>query len=1019
MVKDSNKETKVIHVFFRVMVFVVFAFFLLGEIVLPEEEWTGKRSGKEFHAQWYQVLEDGQHKMVKVPGRTEPENGKVVIETQIPRNLGSGTWFCFRSSQQDMKIYIAGELRETYSTKDTRLFGKNSVSGFVFVKVKNSDPGKMIRVETVTDSSYAGMLNTVYYGGQMGIWVKLAKIHFLPLLIAIILLVLAVVCIVTSILLRICYKKEVELEYLGWGVLFTAIWLISESKLRQIFFHNISLVSYMSFLVVLLMPFPFLFYMNNVQEYRYRKGYYVLYIIAAVDMVLCIGLQITNIADFLEMMQVMCIILLLSVAYIFLTIIGDIRKRIIRKYRPVAIGFVGMMLAAVVEILAVLNQDMNITGVPLCMGLIFLLMMAVVKTVKDVLVVEKENHRAIMVGESKTNFLANMSHEIRTPINTVLGMNELILNESQEESILEYAENIDNAGRMLLALVNDVLDFSKIESGRLELTEVTYQLSSLLNDVILLSEKKRKEKNLELYLNIDETLPATLQGDSTRIKQILTNLMTNALKYTQEGSITFSAQGIWSQEGEFCLKMSVADTGIGIREEDIGKLFSSFTRLDEKRNLTIEGTGLGLTITKQIIDKMHGNIKVQSVYGSGTMFTVILPQVVIDKQPMGNLQQAYEQEKRTRKTNQQSFHAPDASVLVVDDNAMNLAVVRGKLKKTQMKLDMASGGKECLELCRNQKYDLILMDHMMPEMDGIETLHALKEETITPNTHTPVIALTANAIAGVEQMYLQEGFVAYLSKPLDTEKLLKVIAENLNPELVFYEEGIFEPVFEEYEINAPAVQGREEPKETVLIDTQSAMSFMDNDEELYQEVLSAYCTQGKKYVQELPKHVEEGDWKKYQIIVHSIKSTSLSIGAKELSEMAKEQEFAAKEGREQDIRKAWDEFYARYKRVLEAANELLREDVSSDVVEKSLITLEEYKKVAYLLKDAIDNFEMSVATKLVEKLKEVRVDGQPENTYEILGEIKNLVDDFAYDEATVQLTELMKQMGCTENGESE
>lgn len=396
-------------------------------------------------------------------------------------------------------------------------------------------------------------------------------------------------------------------------------------------------------------------------------------------------------------------------------------------------------------------------------------------SIKEMLKAESEKQIAMAASESKAKFLASMSHEIRTPINTVVGMSEMILRENKDETIREYAYNIKSASQMLLGLINDVLDFSKIEAGKLQLSENDYRLPRLLKDVVLGIKERAEQKNLELKMEFDETMPAVLKGDEIRIKQILNNLLSNAVKYTEKGHIIFSARGIY-REKEFVLVMSVTDTGIGIRKEDMDRLFDSFQRLELKKNRYIEGAGLGLNITKQLVDIMNGSIEVESEHGKGSCFTVQIPQQIVDKTPMGPLNSGYEYPMQDEEASREILYAPDAKVLIVDDNRMNLRVMKELLKRSQIQLDFAMGGNECLQMTKEKKYDLILMDHMMPEPDGVQTLHLLREQTDNSNNQTPVIVLTANAIAGIEEQYRKEGFADYLSKPVKVDKLEETLA---------------------------------------------------------------------------------------------------------------------------------------------------------------------------------------------------------------------------------------------------
>ena len=400
-----------------------------------------------------------------------------------------------------------------------------------------------------------------------------------------------------------------------------------------------------------------------------------------------------------------------------------------------------------------------------------------------------EKDVAVLANEAKARFLANMSHEIITPINSIIGMNEMILRENKDDTIEEYAKNISSSSKMLLGLVNDLLDFSKTESGQMKIVEKSYDTAAMLSDEIKFLQERAEKKNLSVNLDIDETLPNELYGDELRIRQVITNLLTNAVKYTQEGSITLQVKYKMIDDSKLQLLIIVKDTGIGIRQEDMSKLFESFTRLDEKKNRNIEGTGLGLNIAKQLITLMKGTIRVESEYGKGSSFYVEIPQAVVNAEAIGDFENSSKKALHEEKAEGKCFTAPKAKVLVVDDNEMNLEVVKGLLKRTKIQVDTVESGCECLEKTREKQYDLIFMDHMMPEMDGIETLQLLQKETDNPNCKTNVIVLTANAISGCRQMYMEQGFVDYLSKPIEAWMLEDILKKHLPDSLIVMEDA--------------------------------------------------------------------------------------------------------------------------------------------------------------------------------------------------------------------------------------
>ena len=389
----------------------------------------------------------------------------------------------------------------------------------------------------------------------------------------------------------------------------------------------------------------------------------------------------------------------------------------------------------------------------------------------------RQKQIADQANKAKSSFLANMSHEIRTPINAVLGMDEMILREAREKDILSYAMDIQTAGRTLLSLINDILDFSKIEEGRMEILPTQYELSSVINDLINMVRDRAEKKGLKLNVQVDREIPHLLYGDEIRIKQIALNLLTNAVKYTEKGEVTIAVSFEKNSDDEIGLSFRVADTGIGMKEEDMVRLFSPFSRIEEKRNRSIEGTGLGMSIVKQLLALMDSQLEVKSVYGEGSEFSFVIRQKVIKWEPMGDYAIRFNSQVQEREAYQELFHAPSARLLVVDDTEVNLVVIRNLLKRTQVKIDTVTSGKEALALAKEVHYDIVFLDHMMPEWDGIETLHKMKEET--DQAGTVYVILTANAVSGAREGYLAEGFDDYMSKPVDGIRLEEMLRKYL------------------------------------------------------------------------------------------------------------------------------------------------------------------------------------------------------------------------------------------------
>lgn len=500
---------------------------------------------------------------------------------------------------------------------------------------------------------------------------------------------------------------------------------------------------------------------------------------------------------------------------------------------------------------------------------------------------KRSQQEAEAANMAKSSFLANMSHEIRTPINAILGMNEMILREEKDPAIRGYAGNIQASGNSLLSIVSDVLDISKIESGKLEIIPVDYEVNSLISDCCNMAAGRAKAKELELLVECADNVPMKLCGDETHIRQIIMNLLTNAVKYTEKGTVKLIVSGRFT-DGGFVLKVDVSDTGIGIAEENLPQLFTQFQRFDLQRNRNIEGTGLGLSIVKRLCDLMSGTITARSVLGSGSTFTVELPQKVVDSTPCGGVNLNYS--AGADHEYHHSFEAPEAKILAVDDLPVNLLVIANLLKETRIKIDTAGSGRECMDKCSQQKYDLILMDHMMPEMDGVLTFEKLHGDKSSPNFETPVIMLTANALAGMREQYMDVGFADYVSKPVRGAKLEEAIRRNLP-------ESLIKPASPE--IPAEAVSTEPSGFADICgavpeLNVNAALQYCCGSAELLNDLLHDFTE--NDHFSDLKAAFEEKRWEDYRRHAHSLKSTSLMIGLTGLSERARASELALKGG---------------------------------------------------------------------------------------------------------------------------
>ena len=602
---------------------------------------------------------------------------------------------------------------------------------------------------------------------------------------------------------------------------------------------------------------------------------------------------------------------------------------------------------------------------------------------------QREKLSAEASSEAKTSFRANMSHEIRTPINAIIGMDEMIIRESKEAGIIRYANNIRNASKTLLSLINDILDFSKVESGKMEIINSNYQVSSMLNDLVNMIQSRANDKSLELILDIDEQLPCELYGDEVRLRQIITNLLTNAVKYTKEGSVTLKIRVTKLENSIGRLDVAVIDTGIGIRKEDQGKLFDSFQRVDEVKNHNIEGTGLGLALTKYLLEAMGSKLLLESEYGKGSAFYFGLEQKIVDDTPIGDYQKMYEKSRQENERYRESFQAPDALILVVDDTRMNLEVCKGLLKKTKVQIDVAESGAECLQMCEQKEYHLILLDHKMPHMDGVECLQRIRQQEEGLNTNTTVIALTANAITGAKEYYLKNGFDDYLSKPVQGEKLEQLLCQYLPSELLLSPEEATIASYETVSAEVPEIIG---------IDEEDALSYAGESQEEYLKNLKLYLEEYDSKRTQIQEAFEKDDWENYQILAHSIKSTSRLIGANDMSLLAKSMEEAAAKRNAIRIRGDHEVFMDQYERLCQRIKVAVANVVmTSNVPELKPVSKDEMHELISHMKTSVDEFDMSALHDQLEQLI----------GYDYLKNVKDhmqeAVENFDYDAISTQV----------------
>lgn len=723
----------------------------------------------------------------------ETDGNEAIIQKKLDKEISDSDYFIFRTSADLVKVYVNDWL--WYEKEYDKVYKPYTAKMYMLHQISASGmrKGDTIRIELCSEVSETFIMQFVSLGDRYRLMmyiVKNSKNSLLVCLFAAVLLILNVIAIYSD---RIT-EKERRMKSLRWTcsyLLVSIVYVGMDSGCMDIFSRKMAITNWLSNISLLMMPMPFIMYTQNAFFPKHRRYE----ILSTINFLLVVFGVIGYICFAVDLSDAVGMVYLIIVTALLMCISSFIQE----KEKPpieVILGYLSLIITTIISLICrvymLAYPGSRIFGY----GMIVFSSCMLAWTVKnanekrrrkeeaELAYMKRDKEEAEEANAQKSRFLSHMSHEIRTPLNAVLGMNELIMRETQDEKIHRYAENIQSSGRTLLALINDVLDFSKIESGKMDIVETEYSLSSALYDLILMIKGRAKSKGLEFKIEVQPDIPDMLYGDEIRIKQVILNILTNAVKYTKEGWIELDVSMIQKEENtgnkDIWLQIRVSDTGMGIRKTDLEKLFAEFERLDKKKNRSIEGTGLGLSISAKLVDLMNGKIDVESEYRKGSTFIVTIPQRVVKMEAIGDYKTRFDRmvcEEEHVKVEHPKYIGK--RVFVVDDNETNLEVIAAILEMFEINVSKAGGAEEAVRILDKEEFDLIMTDDMMPEMNGTELMKYIKNNKKGANYYTPVVVLTANAVVGARENYMKTGFDDYMSKPIDIEILQKILKKYL------------------------------------------------------------------------------------------------------------------------------------------------------------------------------------------------------------------------------------------------
>lgn len=995
-------------------VFIVMTILIIGVSFLAKEHTLFERLPEErWDSKWKYDLTEGTVGYTELPASLpKVDTDHIILTNTIPK-LEKPTSFMFRIRHVNVNITVGGEKRLDQISEMNEINSWYLMPGIYYYEVMlyPEDSGKEIKIESVSSiKRYLFNPGAVYLGDRGTFIVSLLNQQMKTVICALIMFMIAIILFILWLFITFVFK-EVFRQILCLS-LFTATiacWLVSECQCLQYMFDNTRFASIMAYEMLMLAPVPIALFFSygGVREKTKKMSNYAAIIpilLFCINNILHFG-HIVNLADSLQITQLVLVAEIFFIAKIQVSEIVFIRKsKDIYSSAFWKVPLVGIAFLMPMGILEVIKYAMVPTkyandGIMISIGvLVYIISLAIDSGLEFAYITLELKQKTIVLQkntETKTQFLANMSHEIRTPINSILGFDELILREGKDPKIAQYALSIKNASDSLMSIINSILDITKIESGKLEIYSVEYNTVQFFASIISMIGPMAKKKGLQFKVDIDENIPEILIGDENHIRQVLINILTNAVKYTPTGSVTFTVRVNKCSEDSLVYELyfSVKDTGIGIKEEDREKLFEKFERLDKNRNYGTEGTGLGMSIVVLMLKAMDSHIEVDSEYEKGSDFHFLLEQCAVDPKKIGRFEDRLNLLEQNYKS-EINYIAPRAVILIVDDVPMNLEVAKDLLERHKMTIDTAKSGKQAVEMIQKKHYNLVLMDHMMPEMDGVQATEAIRDIAVQREdmyfATLPIIALTANAIVGMKETFLQAGMQDFISKPVNAENLSKVIKKWLPVDLV--------------EVIQEDTNQKEDTKEdwepVPELDMEKAKEF-NADEAMFKKNLKSFYQACDSTMKKLCDFKEQEDGENYEIAVHGLKSTSKLIGAMRLSDKALELEMSCKAGKYEEVWQENDALMALCTEIQEIISNFLgieKEAVGEKM--EDMISKEAYRDLILEIKKAADNFDMARFMQYEDELEEIV---PPQEKQEEFEQIKEFIRNAAFGDASEYL----------------